>query len=163
MNCRFKCSSTTNIAHGASFGKYNIEHLSPFMVLIFSHIPLSYFVLVFWPPHLPVFFSFFLPKETFWRCDVNVFINDPCHLFCLYAWLNTRFWLILSMWNINIHYSQSEETNFSFFFLLKKIPLYLINLQVNEPIKYSKELLGILKSLASALSFLLHFEFLKYF
>lgn len=159
VHCKFKCSSTTNIEHGASFGKYSIEHLSPFMVLIFSHLPLSYFVRVFWLPRLPAFFSFFLPKETFWQRDMNVFINDPCHLFCLYAWLNTGFGSYVP-YGILIFIILKVKGRTSHFKLKK---LYLINLQVNENMKNSKKLLGILKIIASALSFLLGLEFLKYF
>lgn len=53
---RFSCSSATDAERGASLGKYNIEHVSLFMVLIFSHSSLSYFVPVFWPLSQPVFF-----------------------------------------------------------------------------------------------------------
>ena len=47
VQMQFNRSSTANIEHGAGFGKYNTGHLSLVMVLIFSHIPVSYFMHVF--------------------------------------------------------------------------------------------------------------------
>ena len=122
--CRFNCSSTTNTEHAACSGKYNIEHLSLFMVLIFSHIPLSYFVHVFWPLSA-CFLLIFPSKRNLWQCDILHLW--PRHLFYLYAWLNTGFGSYFP-YGILINSLFSKQKKKTRFIFKLKPPLHLINL-----------------------------------